>query len=192
MIWGFVRRTMVAAVIAIVLLLNGMLVVSAFKPRVTWPRLLESIYASVEPFQIVNGYGLFRVMTKSRPEIIVEGSADGIDWLPYEFKWKPGPLNQPPRWVAPHQPRLDWQMWFAALGSYRRNHWFVKFVVCLLQNNREVLNLLARNPFPNEPPRYIRAMLYEYHFTSIAEERATGNWWKREEQGEYLPPISLK
>ena len=74
----------------------------------------------------MNGYGLFRVMTKSRPEIILEGSADGIDWLPYEFKWKPGDVNQPPHWVAPHQPRLDWQMWFAALGTYRQNPWFVR------------------------------------------------------------------
>ena len=77
-------------------------------------------YARLEPFRIVNGYGLFRVMTKDRKEIVIEGSADGIDWQPYEFKWKPGDVMRPPGWCQPHQPRLDWQMWFAALGSYRQ------------------------------------------------------------------------
>ena len=76
----------------------------------------EGIYVRLEPFRMINGYGLFRVMTKDRREIIIEGSADGIDWLPYEFKWKPGDVMRAPGWCAPHQPRLDWQMWFAALG----------------------------------------------------------------------------
>jgi hypothetical protein len=139
----------------------------------------------------VNGYGLFRVMTKSRPEIVIEGSADGVEWLPYEFKWKPGDVNQPPHWVAPHQPRLDWQMWFAALGTYRQNPWFVSVLERLLRNTPAVTRLFERNPFPETPPRYIRARLYEYHFATGAEHRATGSWWKREESGEYLPAISL-
>ena len=140
----------------------------------------------------MNGYGLFRVMTKSRPEIIIEGSADGNEWLPYEFRWKPGALERAPRWVAPHQPRLDWQMWFAALGNYRQNPWFVSLLERLLRNTPAVTRLLERNPFPETPPRYIRARLYEYRFTTWAEHRATGNWWKREESGEYLPAISLE
>ncbi len=146
----------------------------------------------VAPFRIVNGYGLFRVMTKSRPEIILEGSADGIEWLPYEFSWKPGDLNQPPHWVAPHQPRLDWQMWFAALGNYRQNPWFVSLTRQLLENNPDVTRLLAHNPFPDKPPLYVRSTLYDYHFTTLAEHRATGAWWKREERSEYLPPVSLR
>ena len=146
----------------------------------------------VEPFRIVNGYGLFRVMTKSRPEIIVEGSGDGIEWLPYEFRWKPGDPNQPPHWVAPHQPRLDWQMWFAALGNYRQNPWFVGLTRRLLENNPAVTRLLAHNPFPDKPPLYVRSTLYDYHFTSRAERRATGAWWRRKERGEYLPPVSLR
>ena len=171
---------------------NAMLIFSAFKPRTAWPRPIAMLGECIEPFRIVNGYGLFRVMTKSRPEIILEGSADGVDWRPYEFRWKPGDVTQPPRWVAPHQPRLDWQMWFAALGTYRQNPWFVRLAGSLLENNPTVTGLLALNPFPNEPPRYIRATLYDYHFTSWDEHKVTGAWWKREKQGEYLPPISLR
>jgi len=186
------RAFVAVAVLIVTLPINAMLIFSAFRPRAAWPRPVEMLYGYVEPFRIVNSYGLFRVMTKSRPEIILEGSADGTEWLPYEFNWKPGNLNQPPRWVAPHQPRLDWQMWFAALGTYRQNPWFMSLAVNVLKNNPDVIRLLARNPFPGEPPRYLRARLYEYHFTSVAERRATGAWWKREEQGEYLPPISLR
>ena len=180
------------AILLVTLPVNAMLIFSAFKPRTAWPRPIAMLGECVEPFRIVNGYGLFRVMTKSRPEIILEGSADGIDWLPYEFRWKPGDRNQPPHWVAPHQPRLDWQMWFAALGTYRQNPWFVRLAVSLLENNPNVTALLFRNPFPKEPPRYIRATLYDYHFTSRDEYKTTGAWWKRERQGEYLPPISLR
>jgi predicted DCC family thiol-disulfide oxidoreductase YuxK len=179
-------------VLIITLPINAMLIFSAFKPRTDWPRPIAALYGYLQPFRIVNGYGLFRVMTKSRPEIIVEGSVDGVEWLPYEFKWKPGVSEKAPPWVAPHQPRLDWQMWFAALGDYRRNIWFVRFGERLLRNQPEVTRLLARNPFPNEPPRYIRARLYEYRFSDRAEHRATGAWWKREERGQYLPPVSLE
>ena len=171
---------------------NAMLIFSAFRPEAAWPSSVATLHDYIAPFRIVSGYGLFRVMTKSRPEIIVEGSADGIEWLPYEFKWKPGDLNQPPHWAAPHQPRLDWQMWFAALGTYRRNLWFIRFTECLLRNNPEVVQLLARNPFPHEAPRYIRATVYEYRFTSWSEHKATGAWWKRDEEQEYLPPVSLR
>jgi len=143
------------------------------------------------PFRSFNGYGLFAVMTTERHEIIVEGSNDGVTWLPYEFKYKPGDVNRRPGFVAPHQPRLDWQMWFAALGDHRQNPWFENFCERLLQGSPDVLALLAKNPFPNHPPRYIRAESYDCHFTNAAERRATGAWWKREFIGEYLPPISL-
>jgi predicted DCC family thiol-disulfide oxidoreductase YuxK len=186
------QRWPAVAVLLVTLPVNAMLLFSAFKPRTPWPRPLAMIGDFVEPFRIVNGYGLFRVMTKSRPEIILEGSADGVDWLPYEFRWKPGDVNQPPRWVAPHQPRLDWQMWFAALGTYRQNPWLGGLAMGLLQDNPDVIRLLAHNPFPENPPRYLRATLYDYHFTSRAEHRATGAWWKREKLGEYLPALSLK
>jgi lipase maturation factor 1 len=169
-----------------------MLIFSAFKPQTEWPRPIAALYGYIEPFRIVNGYGLFRVMTKSRPEIIIEGSADGNDWLPYEFNWKPGALDKSPQWAAPHQPRLDWQMWFAAFGTYRHNPWFVSLLERLLRNTPEVTRLLAHNPFAESPPQYVRARFYEYHFTSWSEHRGTGMWWKREERGEYLPAVSLE
>src|SRR6266542_36931 len=153
-------------------------------------QIVIAITGRLEPFRIVNGYGLFRVMTKERGEIVIEGSADGIDWLPYEFKWKPGDVMRAPGWCAPHQLRLDWQMWFAALGSYRENPWFGRLIV-RLEWSRDVSRLLAKNPFSHEPPRYIRAMFYRYRFTTLRERSETGAWWKREELREYLPTVSL-
>jgi hypothetical protein len=181
----------VAAVLIITLPLNAWLIFTACKPETDWPDRLALVYGRVEAFRIVNGYGLFRVMTKDRREIVIEGSADGIEWRPYEFKWKPGDVKRAPGWCAPHQPRLDWQMWFAALGSPQQNPWFVRLVVCLLQGKRDVIDLLERNPFPTAPPHYIRASFYRYRFTTAEERGQTGAWWKRQELGEYLPEISL-
>jgi len=179
------------AVIILTVPLNAWLIFTAFKPDAPWPRPLAAVYGRVEAFRIVNGYGLFRVMTKDRREIVVEGSADGIDWLPYEFKWKPGDVQRAPGWCAPHQPRLDWQMWFAALGAPQQNPWFGGLIVRLLQGSRDVSQLLAHNPFPDQPPRYIRAGFYRYRFTTVEEHRQSGAWWKRQELGEYLPTVSL-
>jgi hypothetical protein len=140
----------------------------------------------------VNSYGLFRVMTRDRREIVIEGSADGVDWLPYELKWKPGDVKHAPGWCAPHQPRLDWQMWFAALGSARDRVWFEYLVARLLEGKPDVTRLFARNPFPQGPPRYIRAVFYRYRFTTADEHRQTGAWWRRQELGEYFPTVSLQ
>jgi hypothetical protein len=131
-------------------------------------------------------------MTTSRPEIIVEGSNDGEKWVAYEFKYKPGDVQQRPQFVAPHQPRLDWQMWFAALGTYEQNPWLLNFCARLLEGSPEVLSLLKRNPFPDAPPRYIRAVVYDYHFADFATRRQTGAWWRRELTGEYMPIVSLR
>jgi hypothetical protein len=170
----------------------------------TVPQVLEMLGTSRErhqrnsierwfgPLASFNSYGLFAVMTRPRYEIIVQGSKDGETWLDYEFKYKPGDVKRRPGFVAPHQPRVDWQMWFAALGSYENNPWFVQFCVHLLQNSPRVLALLKTNPFPGGAPRYIRARLYEYHFTTPSTRRATGQWWDRELKGEYLPVISLR
>jgi predicted DCC family thiol-disulfide oxidoreductase YuxK len=145
----------------------------------------------LSPLRSVNRYGLFAVMTQTRNEIIVEGSDDGVRWWPYEFKYKPGDVNQKLKFIEPFQPRLDWQMWFAALGNYQQNPWFENFCKRLLQGSPEVLALLGKNPFPEQPPRYLRAEFYDYRFTSAAERHATGAWWRREFVGEYLPPVSL-
>jgi hypothetical protein len=138
-------------------------------------------------WQSLNSYGLFRVMTTQRPEIEIESSLDGQNWKACVFKYKPGDLKQKPRFVEPHQPRLDWQMWFAALGMYETEPWFRNFLIRLLTAQPEVLTLLDGNPFPDAAPRYIRARLYDYEFASPAERRQTGNWWKRTLLGNYSP-----
>ena len=151
-----------------------------------------AVLRSIEAFRVVSAYGLFAVMTTQRNEIVIEGSDDGETWKPYEFPYKPGDLARRPPWVAPHQPRLDWQMWFASLGSYRQNQWFINLMIRLLEGSPEVLRLLEKNPFADHPPRNLRASFYQYHFTTWAERRATGHWWKRTEIGEYLPAIALR
>jgi predicted DCC family thiol-disulfide oxidoreductase YuxK len=158
--------------------------------RVPWPSPILTTYNFLAPFHSFNNYGLFQVMTTNRLEIIVQGSNDGLTWLDYEFKYKPGDPKKRPRFVEPHQPRLDWQMWFAALSDYRQNLWFVEFCVRLLNGSPQVLELLEHNPFPRAPPRYLRAVVYEYHFTDFATRRRTGAWWRRELKGDYLPVIS--
>jgi predicted DCC family thiol-disulfide oxidoreductase YuxK len=179
-------------VIALTLPINVRLIYGAFEPEDEWSPFLREMLGYAETFRIVNGYGLFRVMTKDRKEIVIEGSADGLDWKPYEFKWKPGDVMRAPGWCQPHQPRLDWQMWFAALGSYRQNPWFVQTLIALLHGKPQPAALFQKNPFPETPPHFVRATFYRYRFTTIEEHRQTGAWWKRQELGEYLPSISLE
>jgi uncharacterized membrane protein YphA (DoxX/SURF4 family) len=150
---------------------------------------LERLGAWARPLRSVNPYGLFSVMTVRRPEISIEGSEDGEHWREYVFRYKVQRPDRAPRQVAPHQPRLDWQMWFAALGSPPT--WFLALVERLLEGSPEVLKLLAGNPFPKRPPRLVRAMLYDYRMTGLEERRRTGTWWKREPLGLYLPPLAL-
>jgi len=145
----------------------------------------------IAPLRIVNSYGLFAVMTTTLPEIIVEGSDDGVHWLEYGFKYKPGDVMRRPLWNFPHQPRLDWQMWFAALGTASENPWFSMFMERLLENSPQVTALLGSNPFPNKPPLFVRALLYDYRYSSPAERKATGAWWVRQPEGIYFPAITL-
>jgi len=185
-------RWLVAPLATIILPITFMQVLGIVRPRTAWPAPIAYVGNWLAPFRSVNNYGLFAIMTTSRLEIIIEGSNDGKNWLPYEFKHKPGDPKRRPAFVAPHQPRLDWQMWFAALGRYRDNPWFINFCLRLLQGSPEVLALLEHDPFPNAPPRYIRAVYYDYRFTDFATRRATGLWWKRERKGEYFPALSLR
>jgi predicted DCC family thiol-disulfide oxidoreductase YuxK len=159
---------------------------------IPWPRPFMASYVWLTPFRTFSNYGLFAVMTTRRTEIIIEGSNNGTDWQAYEFKYKPDDVKRRPGFVEPHQPRLDWQMWFAALSDYRQNPWLVNFCVRLLQGSPTVLALLDHNPFPNAPPHYVRAVAYDYHFTDFATRRKTGAWWRREKIGDYLPSISLQ
>jgi len=173
-------------VAAVILLIGGSQLLGVFFGVTPYP-------ARIAPqFYVANTYGLFSVMTTVRHEISIEGSDDGASWREYPFRYKPGDVDRAPRWVAPHQPRLDWQMWFAALGTYRDNPWFVNFVYRLLEGSTPVLALVGPNPFPAAPPRYIRAQVYDYAFTDWSTRHATGAWWKREPVGSYLPPVSLQ
>lgn len=136
----------------------------------------------LKPFQrlgIFNTYGLFAVMTTFRDEIIIEGSEDKVHWKEYAFKYKPGALHIKPKQIAPLHPRLDWQMWFVPFSIYRDEEWFQIFADKVLRGSTEVLQLLKDNPFPDKPPRYLRALRYRYHFCTIREWRETGNYWKR-------------
>jgi hypothetical protein len=156
---------------------------------------MTALHDGAYPFRSANGYGLFRVMTRQRYEIVIEGSDDGATWKTYEFRYKPGEVNHRPAFCEPHMPRLDWQMWFEALRPGQEtgfSPWFVQFMHRLLENSPPVVALLRTNPFPDRPPRYVRARLYDYHFTTRAERAASGAWWRREPIGEYLPPVTLK
>lgn len=170
----------------ILIVINLLQVLELFRPMA----LMERMMRIIEPFYLVNRYGLFSHMTTHRYEIIIEGSRDGTTWEPYEFKWKPGDLLLPPKQVAPHQPRLDWQMWFAALGQARQNPWILHLSYRLLEGSEDVLKLFKKTAFKSSPPKYIRALLYEYKFTDLKTKKETGQWWERKYIGIYLPPIS--
>lgn len=148
---------------------------------------LVDAHQRVAPFHSVNSYGLFAVMTTERREIVIEGSDDGQTWLPYEFSHKPGDVNRRPSFTGPHLPRLDWQMWFAALSDERASPWVSRFLDRLLEGSPEILALLERNPFPARPPRFLRATLYEYRFSDAETRNQTGVWWWRQRVGPWTP-----
>ena len=184
-----------AAVLPLAVFVVGYTLVQALPAVVPGVRPFENfsrLARVIDPFRSLNNYGLFAVMTRPRPELIFEGSDDRITWRAYEFKHKPGALARKPTWVAPHQPRLDWQLWFAALGSLNANPWVITLCEQLLRGNERVLSLLAHNPFPDKPPRYVRIVRYEYHFTDAATRASTGHWWRRSPLDYYVPAASLR
>jgi len=155
------------------------------------PAVAESVNHFIEPLHIVSDYGLFAVMTTERDEIVIEGSNDGLEWREYEFRYKPGDVARGPRWNIPHQPRLDWQMWFAALDDPRGLRWFSRFLQRVLENEPTVMALLEKNPFPDKPPLYARAQFYDYRYAS-SDGKAKGRWWDRRSLGLYFPVVQLK
>jgi hypothetical protein len=176
--------------VIVVMLVSSMLFVSMIVPDVRWPPAFTRMASAIAPFRSVNSYGLFAVMTKDRPEIIIEGSRNGRDWLRSEFEYKPGEEQKTPRVVAPHMPRLDWQMWFAALGHHTHNPWLYNFMARLMEGSPDVVALLDNNPFGSEPPAYMRAVLYQYTFASREEKEGRNVWWRRELKGLYCPIVS--
>ena len=151
--------------------------------------LPASPVTALEPFRIANRYGLFAVMTRARYEIEFQGSTDGQNWVAYPFRYKPQELNQPPRIYAPYQPRFDWNLWFASLGTWREYPMVPNTEVRLLSNDKDVLELFSGNPFAREAPHQIRALLWQYWFTTMAEKRETGMWWRRQLLGRYAPTL---
>jgi len=188
----FVPSAVLGAIAALVIGYTSILALPSFDRTARRPTWFESVARVIAPFNSLNNYGLFAVMTTSRPELIFEGSDDGHDWLAYEFPYKPGDLARRPKVVAPHQPRLDWQLWFAALGSADENPWVLSLCEQLLRGTPDVLALVAHNPFPEHPPHYIRVVRYDYHFTTFAERARTGNWWRRTPLDFYVESVALK
>lgn len=159
-----------------------------FFPRAEFERIL----APFHPYYIGNRYGIFAVMTTKRYEIVTEGSLDGKEWKEYIYKYKPSLLNWRPRRISPYQPRIDWQAWFLPFRDYMYDSWYQNFLAHLLKNTPDVIKLLRFNPFPDQPPNFIRSKAYLYKFTTFKEKKETGNWWKREYAGFFGPTISLK
>ena len=156
----------------------------------------QAMNASFEPLHLVNTYGAFGSITRPRYEVIVEGTDEAVltpntHWREYEFIGKPGDVKHTPPQVAPYHLRLDWLMWFAAFSSPDEHPWFISLMGKLLENDRPVLGLLRENPFPDKPPKFVRALLYEYHFTTPAERHQTGAIWTRNLVGLYFPGVSL-
>ena len=193
--WRPAHASAAALVISIVpalliLALSVSPVLLLFHREVSPPLWIVRILEWFRPFRIVNSYGLFAVMTIERPELIIESSENGVDWTEWDFKYKPGDLNRPPRFIAPHQPRLDWQMWFAAMGFYYNNAWVRRLMFGLAERNAEMIGLMRSNPF-GKSARHIRCVMYDYRFTNRRERRETGAWWRRERRGLYGPEITL-
>jgi len=172
------KPTMTAAVSAIaVLIVFCSLVRMDLRFGGTPPAFARTIEGWIRPLNAVSGYGLFAIMTVNRREIVMEGSHDGVEWQEYEFRYKPGDPMRAPPWNIPHQPRLDWQMWFAALDNPQRLRWFWNFLERLLENEPTVTALLEKNPFADKPPTYVRAQFYDYIFAGSDKEES--QWWHR-------------
>jgi hypothetical protein len=175
----------------------AVVVLLSIRPAINLVSSRQLMNASFEPLHLVNTYGAFGSIGRVRDEIIVEGTGNATpneyaDWRAYEFKGKPGnPMRMPPQ-IAPYHLRLDWQMWFAAMSDYSQEPWFVNFVAKLLKGDRATISLLRYNPFAGAPPKYIRAQLYRYRFTTAEERKRTGAWWHRDLEGVWFPPVSLE
>jgi len=151
--------------------------------------LPTSPVSALEPFRIANRYGLFAVMTRGRYEIEFQGSDDGQTWLVYPFRFKPQDPSKAPGIYAPYQPRFDWNLWFASLSSWRQEPIVVRTEQSLLRGDADVLLLFAGNPFPHAPPRQVRAVIWQYWFTTPTERRSQGTWWRRQQLGLYAPVL---
>lgn len=154
-------------------------------------QIFGKILATFSPFHLANRYGIFAIMTTKRYEVVIEGSNDNVHWEEYTFWYKPSEITRRPRRIAPYQPRIDWQAWFLPFEDYTSRGWFENFLYHLLKGTPEVLKLIRGNPFKTAPPKYIRALFYDYEFSSSQEKREYGWWWKRTYMGHYSPTLTL-
>jgi lipase maturation factor 1 len=184
-----IRMTISGICLGLVFYVSTTLLLGMFIPTLPLP---QSPVQWLEPFRIANEYGLFAVMTHAEYEIEFQGSTDGKTWIPYPFRYKPQDPNTAPGIYAPYQPRFEWNLWFASLGSWQQYKFVVWTEERLLQNSRDVLQLFAGNPFPSSPPKEVRAVMYQYWFTSLQTKRQTGAWWRRELLGEYAPALVMQ
>jgi lipase maturation factor 1 len=182
-------RVAATAVLVVVFFLGATQVLSLFAPD--FANRLSAPLAWTAPFEVVNSYGLFAVMTTTRPEIVFEGSNDQQTWQGYELPYKPGDVHRGLPVIAPLQPRLDWQLWFAALSNEQQDPWVGVLALRLLQGEPQVARFYSKVPFQT-PPKYIRAQRYLYTFTTPQERRQTGDIWDRSLIGPYLPTLSLE
>ena len=183
--------------VAIVLAITALILALSYRPARNLLSRRQLMNYSFDPFHIVGTYGAFGSITKERFEVVIEGTEEAVltpqtKWHEYEFQGKPGDVRRRPPQVAPYHYRLDWLMWFAALSSPMYHEWFVPLLRKLLEADRRVLRLLARDPFAGRQPRFVRALFYLYRFTTPKERRETGAWWSRELVGDYVPPIQLR
>ena len=181
----------------VVVMVSALIVVLSYGPAHNLLSRRQLMNYSFEPLHLVNTYGAFGNITRVRREIIIEGTSDpdagpDAEWRAYEFKGKPGDVRRRPPQVAPYHLRLDWLMWFAALSPAYARSWFGPFIDRLLENDRATLRLLRHNPFPDEPPVYVRALLYRYEFTDRRERREMGAWWRRTLVGEFHPATTRR
>jgi|694.fasta_scaffold14034_9 hypothetical protein len=153
---------------------------------------LSRLFYWTSPYFLANKYGIFAVMTVRRYEIVVEGSDDQLHWKEYAFRWKPSETTRRPRRISPYQPRLDWQAWFLPFQSFESAFWFHNFLFRLLKGSKPVLSLMRINPFPDKPPKYVRAIAYDYVYSNFKELRQEKIWWKRVFVTDYSPILSLK
>lgn len=200
---GFLRVTQLrpgrfanafAAVLAAVIFTSTLSMLWSTTSGRPLPAFNEAVVRALVQWHVVNNYHVFPIITTARPELVLEGSLDGNTWKAYGFRYKPGELTRAPPFVVPHQPRLDWQLWFAALypPNSRVAYWFYDFMHRVLEGSPDVLALMGHNPFPDHPPKYLRARLETYKFSTPAVKRETGQWWTSKPLGVYVPPLTLQ
>jgi hypothetical protein len=180
------RRLFAGVCLGLVFYSTTALLLWMFLPGLPLP---EAPVRALEPFRIANSYGLFAVMTHERYEIEFQGTLDGKTWIAYPYRYKPQAIDKAPGIYAPYQPRFEWNLWFASLGSWQESRFVVWTEERLLKNDPDVLALFASNPFAGTPPREVRTIKYQYWFTDMRTKRETGNWWRREELGPYAPAL---